>query len=287
MRAHLGHSFAAPLATRPRPRTEVCGQALCGGTKHMAAEAPPSWWLLGPSCWKSINDQPVATSEALARLLAPPSQPLAPAAAAVTHTPAVVPAAPADAVLLRQRLEPPKFDVHEHSLRSERRRGIALRRREDIERKMHQEQMAEVQARQRVLAEAQAAQIAAREAELRTAAEEAEKAAASSSSKKQKKEEAAAASASKRKSVAPLARVEVALNEDEMASWYQASIQQETKTRAKVKLLVLPQARPARVERDERQSLYGSARLRAAPAGGAFGRRPAAKARAEDVRDRG
>ena len=63
---------------------------------------------------------------------------------------------PPDSMTQRRRLEPPKFDVREYSLSSERRRGQALYRREDVERKMMAEQRAIYRDRERVLAEAQA-----------------------------------------------------------------------------------------------------------------------------------
>ena len=201
----------------------------------MTSDSPPSWWLLGPSCWSSIRDEPAGSADALAQLLAPSSA--LPAGAMQPQTVvATAPAPPPDSMTLRQRLEPPKFDVREHSLRSERRRGLALCRREDVERKMMDDHMAEMRARQRVLAEAQAAAAAAKSAELTTPVAEPE------SGKRKMKEESAAAQ-SKRKPAPPLARVEVALNEEDMASWYEANVLQETKTRSKVKLLVLPQAR--------------------------------------------
>ena len=137
----------------------------------------------------------------------------------------------------RKRLEPPKFDVRQYALSSERRRGQALYRREDVERKMKAEQIAIYRKQERALAEAQAAMMAAGALELSGTGTEPE-----TGGKRKKEKEEPAPAQSKRKPVAPLQRVEVALTEEEMASWYQATILQETKTRSKVRLLVMPQA---------------------------------------------
>eukprot|EP00964_Phaeocystis_antarctica_P025398 scaffold14274_cov65-Phaeocystis_antarctica.AAC.2 len=195
----------------------------------------PSWWLLGPSCFESVREQPVATTAALEQLLAPSrsSRPTPPAAASAAPTP------PPDSMTQRRRLEPPKFDVRQYALNSERRRGQALYRREDVERKMMAEQRAIYRDRERVLAEAQAAMLAAGSAELASTGAEAETA---GGKRKKDKEEATPVQSKQRKPVAPMTRVEVALHEEEMASWYQGTILQETKTRSKVKLLVMPQA---------------------------------------------
>ena len=74
----------------------------------------------------------------------------------------------------RRRLEPPKFDVRQYALSSERRRGQSLYRREDVERKMMAEQRAIYRDRERVLAEAQAAMRAADSAEFSSTGAEAE-----------------------------------------------------------------------------------------------------------------
>ena len=204
----------------------------------MPAKTPqPSWWLLGPSCFESVCEQPVATTAALEQLLAPSgssrrgSLPTPPAAALAAPMP------PPDSMTQRRRLEPPKFDVREYSLSSERRRGQALYRREDVERKMMAEQRAIYRDRERVLAEAQAAMLAAGSVESSSAGAEAE-----TGGKRKKDKEEPTPVQSKRKKEPPMARVEVALHEEEMASWYQGTVLQETKSRSKVRLLVMPQA---------------------------------------------
>ena len=198
----------------------------------------PSWWLLGPSCFESVCEQPVATTAALEQLLAPSRSSrhgslTTPPAAAVL----AAPMPPPDSMTQRRRLEPPKFDVRQYALSSERRRGQTLYRREDVERKMMAEQRAIYRDRERVLAEAQAAMLAAGSAELSSTGAEAE-----TGGKRKKDKEEPTPVQSKRKPVAPMMRVEVALHEEEMASWYQGTILQETKSRSKVKLLVMPQA---------------------------------------------
>lgn len=144
---------------------------------------------------------------------------------------------PPDSMTQRRRLEPPKFDVRQYALSSERRRGQSLYRREDVERKMMAEQRAIYRDRERVLAEAQAAMRAADSAEFSSTGAEAE-----TGGKRKKEKEEPTPVQSKRKPVPPMQRVEVALHEEEMASWYQGTILQETKSRSKVRLLVLPQA---------------------------------------------
>ena len=201
------------------------------------AKVVPSWWLLGPSCYESVCEQPVATTAALEQLLAPSRSAGHGSVPKPRTAPLAAPMPPPDSMTQRRRLEAPKFDVRQYALSSERRRGQALYRREDVERKMKAEQIAIYRDRERVLAEAQAAMIAAGTAELSGTGAEAE-----TGGKRKKDKEEATPAQSKRKPVAPMNRVEVALHEDEMASWYQATILQETKTRSKVKLLVMPQA---------------------------------------------
>ena len=139
--------------------------------------------------------------------------------------------------MLRRRLEPPKFDVLERSIVAERRRGNVLCRREDRERKMLQMQTAQIRERDRAAAEAQAQAMAAATA---AGPSGGDAPAAESAGTKRKKGGDESTSNKSRKAVPPADRVEVALKEDDMASWYQAMVLQETKTRIKVKLLVMP-----------------------------------------------
>tara|TARA_B110001452_G_scaffold182093_1_gene152935 strand:- start:1119 stop:2069 length:951 start_codon:yes stop_codon:yes gene_type:complete len=206
-----------------------------------AMPPPPKSWFLGPEIWSNLAEHPRSSAEALRQLLTPDDSKTPRPPPGVSVAPAAAPAAPpppVDPAMLRRRIEPPKFDVLERSIVAERRRGNVLCRREDRERKMLQMQTAQIRERDRAAAEAQALAMAA--AGAGPPGGNAPAAETAGTKRKKGSDEEKPSTGKSRKAVPPADRVEVALNEEDMASWYQATVLKETHSRIKVKLLVMP-----------------------------------------------
>jgi len=158
--------------------------------------------------------------------------------------------------LSRQRLERSSVDLDRHSLKSLRRQGIALCSRQVRERKLAEQQAAAVDAQQRAQALATHADIelggatymscggigsggapAEQPMIMKLGNQNASSSASSSKRQKTKEVKEVKEPQLSRKPVPLLHRVEVDLRTEGLASWYNATVIQETKTRSKVRLL--------------------------------------------------
>jgi len=167
--------------------------------------------------------EPAATKATLLRLLA--------ADTSTGHSGMLndaLPDAPCDSALMRGRLEVPEIDAEVSSLSSQRSQGIALCSRQARERKLFEQLIvADTCARLQPEAEMANRLVVPQGGKSTVAAGEA------APSGKRKRDE------SKRKAAPALPRVEVDLRSEGLASWYEATVIQETKSRSKVRLLQL------------------------------------------------
>lgn len=207
-------------------------------------QSAPKWWLLGDAAFREVTQPAGGRSGPFAQLISslsrPTTRPVAEQLVVVREDPS----------MLRARLDIASFDVREGSLTARRRMGQSARSRQTELARLQEAQAEHDRAVLQAKGEAvQRASITANTSvpvstSTIGAASTVETPGAASGRKRPRTKEAGdvakAAKAvveeqkKKEKRPEPCARVEVALNFDGLAKWYEAQALQETKTRTKV-----------------------------------------------------